>query len=105
DVAAGTGKAFNQACFDRVVSNARHDDRNRLGRILGRSGQYDPSCYHDDIDVETHQLGSKLGSPIGLPLRIPVIDGDVLSFYITQVAKCQANPVGTGGLITWVLRR
>src|SRR5262249_58079647 len=99
------GTFLNWACSIRVVSSARHDDRNRLGRILGRSGQYDPSCYHDDIDVETHQPGSKLGSPIGLPLRIPVIDGDVLSFYIAQVAKCQANPFGTGGLITSVLRR
>jgi hypothetical protein len=65
----------------------------------------DSSCYHEDIDIEAHQFGNKLRRPIGLPLRVPVIDGDVLSFYVAQLAKRQANPLGTGGLISWVLRR
>ena len=33
------------------------------------------------------KLGSKLGGPIGLPLRIPVIDGDVLSFYVARARE------------------
>ena len=30
------------------------------------------SCYHDDINLETHQLGYKLRVPIALPLRISI---------------------------------
>ena len=50
-----------------------------------------PSCYHDDINLETHQLGRKLREPIALPLRISVLDGDVLSFYVAKVAQSQPN--------------
>src|SRR5262249_37671721 len=64
EVAAGTGKALNQACPDRVDPNTRHNDGNCLGRIHGRPDYRGPSCYHDDIDFETHQLGRKLIRPI-----------------------------------------
>ena len=57
-----------------------------------------PSCYHDDINLETHQLGRKLREPIALPLRISVLDGDVLSFYVATLAQSQPNCLGTGGL-------
>ena len=60
--------------------------------------QRGPSCYHDDINLETHQLGGKLREPIGLPLRISVLDGDVLSFYVAKLAQSQPNCLGTGGL-------
>ena len=86
DVAAGTGKAFNYACLDRIGPTARHNDGNRLGRILGCPDRRDPSCYHDDINLETHQLGGKLGGSIGFPLRIAVLGCDVLSFYVTKLA-------------------
>ena len=64
-----------------------------------------PSCYHDDINLETHQLGGKLREPIGLPLRISVLDGDVLSFYVAKLAQSQPNCLGTGGLISCIARR
>ena len=57
-----------------------------------------PSCYHDDINLETHQLGRKLRDPIELPLRISVLDGDVLSFYVATLAQSQPNSLGTGGV-------
>ena len=38
----GSGKAFNEACLDRIAPTARHNDGNRLGRILGRPDQPDP---------------------------------------------------------------
>ena len=78
DFAAGTGEAFNQACLDRIGPHARHNNGNRLGRILGRLDRYDPSCYHDDINLETHQLGRKLRVPIALPVCMSVLDSDVL---------------------------
>ena len=64
-----------------------------------------PSCYHDDINLETHQLGRKLREPIELPLRISVLDGDVLSFYVAKLAQSQPNCLGTGGLTSWIDRR
>ena len=64
-----------------------------------------PSCYHDDINLETHQLGRKLREPIALPLRISVLDGDVLSFYVAKLAQSQPNCLGTGGLTSWIERR
>ena len=78
--------------------SAHHNDGNRLGRILGRPDRMVPSCYHDDINLETHQLGRKLREPIELPLRISVLDGDVLSFYVAKLAQSQPNCLGTGGL-------
>ena len=60
------------------------------------------SCYHDDINLETHQLGRKLREPIELSLRISVLDGDVLSFYVAKLAQSQPNCLGTGGLTSWI---
>ena len=36
------GQGFYQACLDRIVFTARHNDGNRLGRILGRLDQLIP---------------------------------------------------------------
>ena len=55
--------------------------------LAARTHDRIPSCYHDDINLETHQLGRKLREPIALPLRISVLDGDVLSFYVTKLAQ------------------
>src|SRR5262249_15657783 len=97
-VAAGTGKALNKACLDRIRPGAHHNYGNRLCRILGGPDRRVPCCYHDDIDLETHQLGGKLREPIALSLRMPVLDGDVLSFYITKLASGLPNCLGTGGV-------
>jgi hypothetical protein len=35
DVAAGSSKAFNDACLDWIDPTTRHNDGNRLGRVLG----------------------------------------------------------------------
>jgi hypothetical protein len=51
-----------------------------LVAFLAARNQRGPSCYHDDINVETDQLGRKLRIPIGLPFRISVLEGDILSF-------------------------
>jgi hypothetical protein len=64
-----------------------------------------PSCYHDNINLETHQLSRKLRRPIAFPLRISVLDGDVLSFYVTKLPQGQPNCLGTSGLCSWIRRR
>ena len=63
----GMGKAFNKTCLDRVGPSARHNDGNRLGRIHGRPDHPAPSCYHDDFNLETDQLGRKLRVRIDSP--------------------------------------
>jgi hypothetical protein len=49
DVAAGTGKAFSQAQLNRICRKARHNNGNRLGRILDHPDRPGPYCYYDDI--------------------------------------------------------
>ena len=77
---------------------AHHNDRNRLGCINGCPDPYAASCYHDDINLETHQLSRMLRSPVEFTFRISVLDGDVLSFYVAPLAKRQPNCLGTCGL-------
>ena len=95
DVAAGTGKIFNEACFNRIGPHANHNDGNRLGCILGRPDLWIPSRYDDDINLETHQVARKLGQPIELTLRVAILEGNVLSFYVAKIAQCQPNWFGT----------
>jgi hypothetical protein len=64
-----------------------------------------PCYYHDNINLETHQLGGKLRGPIAIPLRMSVLDGDVLPFYVAQLAQSQPNCLGTGGLTSWTAQR
>ena len=40
------------ACHDRIDPSARHNDRNRLGRILGRPDHRVPASGYDDINLE-----------------------------------------------------
>jgi hypothetical protein len=93
------------ACLNRIDPTTRHNDGNRLGRILGRPDRYGASSYHDDINLETHQLGRKLSEPIDLPLPISVLDGDVLTFYVATLAQSQPKWLGTGGLSSWIEQR
>jgi hypothetical protein len=83
DVAAGTGKAFNDACFDRVDPFAHHNNGNRLGPFLCRLDRSEPCCDYDDIDLETHQFRQKLRGPIAFPIHVSVLGGNGLSFYVT----------------------
>src|SRR5262249_8280323 len=53
------------ACLDRIDPSAHHNDWNRLGRILSRQDR-SVSCYHDDINLEMHQLSRKRREPIEL---------------------------------------
>jgi hypothetical protein len=75
------------------------------GRIHGRTDYRDPSCYHDDLEFETHQLGRKLRPPIAFPLRISVLEGDVLSFYVAKLAQSLPNGLRTTGLTSYVAGR
>jgi hypothetical protein len=99
------GEAINEACLDRIAPIASHNDGYCLSRILGRPDIRIPSCYHDDIDFETHQLSRKLWEPIELPLRIPVFGGDGLSFYVATLAQSQSNSLETRGGTSRIARQ
>src|SRR6266576_1234886 len=105
DVAAGTGETLHVACRDRVEPSSHHNDWHCPGRILGRLDRRVRCRYHDDINLETPQLGRKRREPILLPLRISVLDGDVLSFYVAKRAQCEPNCLRTGGVASWIGRR
>ena len=89
-VSTGTGEAFNQACLNRIGPAARHDDGNRLRRVLGGLDYHGPP-YQDDINLKTHQLSRKLREPISLALRISIFNIDVLSFYVAKIAQSPPN--------------
>jgi hypothetical protein len=104
DVAAGTSKAINQAIVDRIGPSAHHNDGNRLGRIFRRPDYVGPSCCHDGIDLKTHQLGRKLREPVKLSLGMSVLDRDVPSFDVANLAQRQPNSLETSRLTSWLLR-
>src|SRR5215471_14029378 len=99
------GKAFNQTLLDWIAPNAYHDDGNRLGCLLNSPNPRAPSCYHDNINFEAHQLGGEVRGAILLPLRIPELDGDILSFWIAKLAQGETNPLRPGRLTSWIARR
>src|SRR5262249_51966815 len=93
------------ACYDWIDPTTRHNNGNRLGCILGRPDQRVRSRYHDDINLETHHLGRKLRVATALPLRISVLDGNVLSVYVAEIAQSPPNCLETGGLTSCIARR
>ncbi len=46
---------------------------------------------HDDICLETDQLGRLAGEPIIMTLRPAVVDGDALSLDIAELAEALAE--------------
>ena len=42
---------------------------------------------NDDVDLELHQLRRKIGKPVELSFREPILDDDVLSFDIAELAQ------------------
>ena len=79
-------KAFNIACLHRIDPTAYHNDGNRFGRFLGCPDRPVPDR-HDDINFEAHQLGCKLREVIDFSFRISIHDGDILVFYVAQLAE------------------
>jgi hypothetical protein len=62
------------------IANARHDDRNRPGSLLGCHGWW-RRPRHDDIHLEPDQLGRELGQPVEPTLRKTIVDNDVLALH------------------------
>jgi len=91
-VAAGPGKAGDQAAFDRITP-AEKDDRDRRGRILCRQCGEVTATGYDDVDPPLDQVGGQCGQPIILTLCPAVFDRDVLPLDIPSFAQ---SPVEGG---------
>src|SRR5262245_45454455 len=86
DVAARPRETGDESGRHRI-SRARKDDRNLLGRSLGRLSRRHTSYRHDDVDLRTDQFGGKLEKPFGLPLRPSVLNHDGLTFHMAELAE------------------
>ena len=85
DVSARPRKARDQPRADRITRVGHHDG-DFVRRLLCRlCGGREPG--HDDIDLETDQLGSQFGKPIGLSLCRSKLEPNVLSLDISQLAQ------------------
>ena len=60
------------------IGSCRHNDGNGLSRFYGRKGA-GCACRHDDVGVETDQLGRQVWEFIILPLGPSEFYGDVLA--------------------------
>jgi hypothetical protein len=63
-----------------------NDNRDRRGRTFGSQGRL-RHLRNDDVDLELHQLCRKIGKSIELPFREPILDGDVFSFDVAELAQ------------------
>ena len=63
------------------VDGCRHDDRNRLGRVLGgeRGGRRDRD---DEIDLELEQLGGERRESLRVAFRKPMLEDKVPPFAL-----------------------
>ena len=105
DITAGTGQAFNQACLDRITTGARHHDGNGLGRLFHDLHVDRPASHHDDIYLETHQLGHDVMVPFELRTASSIFNGYVLSFYVAKRAQSQPNAIESAGISRRIGRR
>ena len=64
--------------------------------MLGGKGCWGP-LRHDDLHLETDQLGREVGEPLELPCRPAVLQNEVLAFDIAE----RAHPLQEG-LHKWV---
>ncbi len=92
DVAAGPGKAGDEALGNQVAGDG-DDDGDRAGRLLGclRSGR---APGNDDVYLQANELGGERRQPLGPALCEPVLDRDILTVHIAQLA--QPLPEGLG---------
>ena len=68
------------------ISNGRHDDGDRPGRLLGSLDRWHGPRY-DDVDLQTDQLGGEGGKAFVLSLRQPDLNSDVLPLRVAKVAQ------------------
>ena len=69
----------------------RHRDRS--GRLLGSLDRLRLQG-HDDVYVAVDEIGRKRREPLSLPIRPPPLDGEVLTFDVTEVTQPLSKRLG-----------
>ena len=78
-------------------SPARHHDRDRVRRVLGRADRAGLRC-HKHVDREPDQLGREVGEPFVLSLRLAVLHDEVLAFDVAELAQPLSERLLIGSL-------
>ena len=94
EVPARSGETGHEPLAHRVPDQ-RKDDRDRPGHALGGLGE---PVHDEHINLQPDQLSRQPGEPVPHPFRIPLLDGDGLSFDITQGSSSIAERLELAGL-------
>jgi hypothetical protein len=76
-------QAIDQPSRDWIRSS-HHDNRNRLGRLLGCA---EPCCNYKDIYLELHEFGHKAWVTVQLSFDVAILNEDVFSLNITEISQ------------------
>jgi hypothetical protein len=79
------------------IGRGRHDDGDRPGRLHGCESAGRPRG-HDDDRIETDQVGRELGEPLVSPFCPSVLNGNVLTLDVAQVAELLSEGLYVSGL-------
>jgi len=85
DVAAWPGQAGDEPCRYWVGGGGK-DDRDRPCRLSGGPDQR-AAAGHDDVDIDTDQLGCQFGVTLLRPLGITLLDSDVPTFDVPELLQ------------------
>jgi hypothetical protein len=96
DVSARARQPGDDTGHQRIAARGHHDG-NRCGGILGRHHGGRPAR-HDQIDVETSQLGRELRKALGAAIGRAIVDDEVLALDVAEVPQTLAQRIEIGGV-------
>jgi hypothetical protein len=86
EVAARPGETGDETPLDRVAAEGG-DDRDRRGRVFGRTHRSVAAGGRDHINFAGDEIGGQSGQPIKATVRPTVFDRHVLALDIAGCAK------------------
>src|SRR5215510_5822345 len=89
DIAARPPKAGDESARNRITDRSEDDGKGR-GRLLGGEGG-GCVCDHDDINLESNEVGHESGEPLEVPPVTSVFDHDVAALDITEITQSLAE--------------
>jgi hypothetical protein len=85
DVSARACQAHDEPGPDRIGAVGHHD-RDRLRLLLDRRNPF-IGGRHDDVDLDSHELGGGLGESLTLELAEPLFEDNVSPFHISPLPQ------------------
>src|SRR5260370_9522401 len=95
EVSSGPREVRYESARDRITDRDKNN-RDRLSRISGCLRGWRSQRY-DDVDLEAHQLGGQLGQLSESAFGPSVLEIDVPSLRVAEVAKASSEPIQCGG--------